>query len=188
MHEEFGESHEGIAGAVLADGSEPKPVCLDFGSGGAGGLETSEWWVYDGTMNRPQAAGYRAACACGWRGPTHPIDWEQLTGDQLDDLDTDAAHRDWTSHTRDVEERAVPVPEDVAALIHQVEGRLSALADQAPLAALRATAALERLTTRIGQEAAGAAHADELSEETIGTALGLSPDTARSLLIRYLLR
>jgi hypothetical protein len=188
LHEEFGESHEGIAGAVLADGSEPKPVYLDFGSSADNVLETREWWAYDGTLNRPKAAGYRAACACGWRGPAYPIDWDQLPDDELCDVDTEPAHRDWAGHIRDVDDRTVPVPQDVAALIHQLEERLAVLADQAPLAALRVTAALERLTTRVSQEAAGIVDVDEFSDETIGTALGLSADTASVLLLHYRLR
>ncbi|MFD4588931.1 hypothetical protein [Streptomyces sp. NPDC058434] len=85
--EEYGDSHEGIVGAVLADGSEPKPVYLDVGSGSSG-HRTSEWWAYDGRMRRPKAAAYRAACSCGWRGPSHLIDWDQAKDDRLDDLDT----------------------------------------------------------------------------------------------------
>src|SRR5690349_1624796 len=46
--EEFGPSHDGTVGVLLADGSEPKPVYLDSGSGGGSGRYVSEWWVYDG--------------------------------------------------------------------------------------------------------------------------------------------
>lgn len=49
-------------------------------------------------------------------------------------------------------------------------------------------AALKSLTDRIGRKAAWAARADELSWETIGRALGLSADNARSHLTSYLLR
>lgn len=75
--EAFGVSHEGIVGALLADGSEPKPVYLDFGSGGGSGCTTGEWWAYDGHLGRPKAVAYRSACACGWRGESFPIDWDQ---------------------------------------------------------------------------------------------------------------
>ncbi|MFF4523613.1 hypothetical protein [Streptomyces bluensis] len=38
-----GRALEGLTGSVLADGSEPRPVYLDIGSG-AVGQATSEWW------------------------------------------------------------------------------------------------------------------------------------------------
>ncbi|MCF4136650.1 hypothetical protein L1856_06805 [Streptomyces sp. Tue 6430] len=186
--EEFGESHEGIAGAVLADGSEPKPVYLDFGSCADSVLETSEWWAYDGRLRRPRAAGFRAACACGWRGETHPIDRGWTAGGRLHDLDVSAARSDWRVHIRAVERRTVPLPEQLTHLIHQLEEQLTTLTERAPVAALKAVTTLERLLPDIGQEAARAVRDDELSWESVGTALGVSPDRARSLLSRYLLR
>ncbi|MEU9666320.1 hypothetical protein AB0E25_12125 [Streptomyces bobili] len=187
--EEFGESHEGIAGAVLADGSEPKPVYLDLGSSADSVLETSEWWAYDGRLRRPRAAGFRAACACGWRGETHPIDgacW--MSDDGLYDLDVSAARGDWRVHIRAVERRTVPLPDQLTHLMHQLEEQLTSLTDRAPVAALKAVTMLERLLPDIGQEAAQAVRDDELSWESVGTALGVSPDRARSLLTSYLLR
>ncbi|MGW0822477.1 hypothetical protein [Streptomyces sp. NPDC002845] len=69
-----------------------------------------------------------------------------------------------------------------------MKDQLTRLAEQAPVAALKAVAALERLTCDIGREAAYAAQDDELSPETIGKRLGLSPEKARSRLTNYLLR
>lgn len=184
--EEFGESHEGIMGAVLADDSEPKAVYLDVGSG-TNGLETREWWAYNGMMRRRKAAACRAACACGWRGESHPIDWDHVDDGCLDDLDTSAAYDDWWEHIRAVERQTVPLPDELADLMDQLEEQLTLFAERAPVAALKAVAALERLTGHIGRDAAFAAQADDLSWETIGKALGISPDTARSRLTRYLL-
>ena len=65
--EEFGPAHEGRARALLADGSEPKPVYFDAGSG-CNGYRVSEWWVYNGTLSRPQATHLRGSCSCGWHG------------------------------------------------------------------------------------------------------------------------
>lgn len=62
--EEFGSSHEGSVGALLADGSEPKPVWLDAGSAG-NGRKTSEWWAYDGRLNTQRATHLRGCCSCG---------------------------------------------------------------------------------------------------------------------------
>ncbi|MGW0585087.1 hypothetical protein ACWD25_56555 [Streptomyces sp. NPDC002920] len=188
MTEQFGQSHEGIAGAVLAGGDEPKPVYMDFGSGADSGVTTGEWWAYDGDAGRPRAAAYRAACSCGWRGATRPIDWAQLEEDPQSDLNTGDAYRDWSEHIRAVERRTVPLPDELTHLMGQLEEQLAFLAEQAPVAALRAATALERITADIAQEAAYAIQEDEVPWETIGTALGLSPSRAESLLTHYLLR
>lgn len=183
--EEFGESHEGFVGAVLADGSEPKPVHLDVGRDGCG-FETGEWWAYNGWLGRPKAAGRRASCACGWRGENHPIDWEQVDGHDLDDLDTSDAYDDWWEHIRAVERRTIPLPEELSGLMRQVEQRLDALAETAPVAALKAVAMLERMAGRVGKEAAYGVQADDVSGEALGRALGLSVDSARERLDRHL--
>ncbi|MER6123019.1 hypothetical protein ABT173_10100 [Streptomyces sp. NPDC001795] len=185
--EEFGESHEGIAGAVLTDGSEPKPVYLDIGSGSAG-HSTSEWWAYDGRLKRPKAAACRGVCACGWRGQSYPIDWDQVNDDPLDELDVAGPYDDWLEHIRAVERRTVPLPADLTETMDLLEAQLTALAEQAPAAVLKAVARLERLAALAGREAAYAAEADELSPETIGKALGLSASKARTRLTHYLLR
>lgn len=73
---EFGTSHRGRPGAVLPDGSEPKPVVFDVESG-TNFRETRNWQVYAGsTLSAPRATALRGACSCGWRGSgLHPIDW-----------------------------------------------------------------------------------------------------------------
>ncbi|MFI6406014.1 hypothetical protein [Streptomyces sp. NPDC050548] len=183
--EEFGESHEGIVGATLADGSEPKPVYLDVGSG-TNGFQTCEWWAYNGWLGRPKAAAWRASCACGWRGESHPIDWDQVEDHDLDDLDTSDAYEDWWEHINAVERRTVPLPEELSDLIEQLEERLDALAETAPVAALKAVAMLERMASRVGREAAYGVRADDVSGEALGKALGLSVNRARSRVDRYL--
>ncbi|ANH89901.1 MULTISPECIES: hypothetical protein [unclassified Streptomyces] len=185
--EEFEASHEGYVGAVLADGSEPKPVIIDIGSG-TNMYQTSEWWAYSGKWGRPRAAAYRGACSCDWRGPDHPVDWDDIGDGGLEDLDVGAAHDDWSAHIDAVDRRAVPVPEEIAEALVRLEARLSRLVDQAPVAALRAVRQLEQLTRDIGHEAAYAAEADELSAETIGQGLGISAGAARSRLTGYRLR
>ncbi|MEU8472623.1 hypothetical protein AB0F30_32880 [Streptomyces sp. NPDC029006] len=185
--EEFGESHEGIVGAVLADGSEPKPAYFDIGSG-AEMYATSEWWAYDGGMTRPKAAAVRASCSCGWRGPSVPVPWEELAEDGLEDLDVSRARRDWSEHIHAVERQTVPLPEELAQLLNAVEDRLFALAEDAPTAALRAVAALDRLTRRAGREAACVIEEDpDRRWEDLGRALGVGADRAQSLVTHYLL-
>lgn len=186
--EEFGSSHEGWAGALLADGSEPGPVHLDPGSG-SGFHETREWWAYSGRFGRPKAVRARGACSCGWRSASsHPIDWEAEETTRLFEPYIDGPQGDWDRHIQEVEARTVPLPAELADLIGRVEERLEALAQQAPVAALKAVAALERATKRVARDAAYMAEADDLSWESIGTGLGLSEKGARSRLTHYTLR
>ncbi|MBO8196447.1 hypothetical protein ITI46_33155, partial [Streptomyces oryzae] len=177
----------GWAGALLADGSEPGPVYLDMGSGPRM-QQTTEWWAYDGRMpSRPQAAWVRAACACGWRGESRfPIGQGQLGAHG--DFDVSGARKEWSRHIRDVERRSVPLPVGLAERLEQLGDELLALADQAPLAAVRAVGELERLTTDVGHLAAQNIHADEISWKAAGEALGLSEREARSRIVRYSLR
>ncbi|MFJ7149198.1 hypothetical protein ACIQVT_13510 [Streptomyces sp. NPDC100445] len=185
--EEFGESHEGIVGAVLADGSEPEPARFDIGDGSET-YTTREWWAYDGGVPRPRAAAVRASCSCGWRGPSVPVPWGELDRDDLEDLDVSEARRDWSEHIRTVERQTVPLPDELAQLLNAVEDRLFALAEDAPAAALRAVTALDRLTRRAGREAACVIEEDfDRRWEALGRALGIGADRARSLVTHYLL-
>ncbi|MFJ8386594.1 hypothetical protein ACIQ9Q_19095 [Streptomyces sp. NPDC094438] len=188
---EFGSSHGGAVGVVLADGSEAKPVYLDAGSGG-GGCATTQWTVYDGRMGRPRAAELRGSCSCGWRGASrYPIDWAAVGENSLykADIDTDGPREDWARHIKDVEARSLPLPADLQDLLDMLAERLDDLAFDVPLAALKAVAAAERVTRRIGNAAAHSVLAeesmDELTWEEIGKALGLTGTDARSRLTRY---
>ncbi|MEU3909847.1 hypothetical protein [Streptomyces sp. NPDC029721] len=183
--EEFGASHEGWAGALLADGTEPGPVCLDPGNG-SGFRQTREWWAYNGVLNRPRAAAARAACACGWRGAAHyPIDLGGADPAGLYEQVIDGPRDDWERHLDEVEARTVPLPAVLADLLERLEDQLNNLAGQAPVAALKAVAALERVTRSVARDAAYIAEADDLSWESIGTGLGISEKEARSRLSHY---
>ncbi|MGW8378307.1 hypothetical protein [Streptomyces sp. ODS28] len=186
--EEFGAFHDGRAAAVLRDGSEPKPMCFDMGSG-SDFHETDEWWVYDGTLGAPRAAALRGACSCGWRGtPTHPLDWSRIDRRRAYDHDTSGPERDWEGHIEEVEAQTVPLPSPLQELLDQLEQQLGTLAGQAPLAALKAVAALERTTGHIAREAAHDAQADQPSWEAVGRALGLPAEDARARLAHYIRR
>jgi plasmid stabilization system protein ParE len=185
--DEFGEHHEGRAIAVLADGTEPKPAVFDVGHAGH---VTSEWWVYDGKLRQPLATGLRAGCTCDWRGDiVHPLDWAEV-GDHAYDAETPGPRADWRGHIQQIEARAVPVPEDITELLERLEIRLDKLALDAPAAALRVVAALERAAEQVGENAAIGIQADvrgeELTWETVGTALGLPGRAARDTVERYL--
>ncbi|MCX4451574.1 hypothetical protein [Streptomyces sp. NBC_01789] len=182
--EEFA-SHRGRPGAVLADGTEPKPVVFDIGSG-TNMHETSDWWIYDGEGRAPYAPALRASCSCGWRGTTsHTIDWQEATGEGPDAYDTSGPHADWEQHITDVENRTVPIPEDVTDLLTQLRSRLDVLADDAPLAALRVLTVLEHPLAETAEAATFAAQADGQSWDAIATGLGLTAQDARTRLYRY---
>ncbi|MFI0904280.1 H-X9-DG-CTERM domain-containing protein [Streptomyces sioyaensis] len=72
--EEFGSSHTGAVGVLLADGSVPAPVF--FGTScSAGGQSVSQWSVYDGeSAHGPRAAALRARCVPA-AGMARSTDW-----------------------------------------------------------------------------------------------------------------
>ncbi|WP_334665206.1 hypothetical protein [Streptomyces cyaneofuscatus] len=79
--------------------------------------------------------------------------------------------------------RLPPVPQELAALLDQVERQLDKLCDNAPLAALRAVSRLERIVAGAGRTAAYGAEAEAESGAPIGPGLGLPgspPMTANS--------
>ncbi|MFE3905389.1 hypothetical protein ACFXPY_35145 [Streptomyces sp. NPDC059153] len=83
----------------------------------------------------------------------------------------------------------MPVPADLTALLDQVEERLVALVADDPMAALRAVAALQRLTERVATDAAFSVDTvDGPRWDTVAQALGISEQAARSRLTRYALR
>ncbi|MEV6946683.1 hypothetical protein AB0N07_32890 [Streptomyces sp. NPDC051172] len=182
--EAFGASHEGWVGAVLPDGSEPEPATLDAGSG-ADFHRTQEWWAYSGILNRPRATTARGACSCGWRGEgQYAIEWDEVDA-FTEEFPLTEPYEEWLQHIRGVEAQTIPLPSELEELLGRVEEQLYALTDDAPLAALKAVAALERTAKGVSRRAAQYAEADELSWESISRALGLSEEDARSRLLRY---
>lgn len=188
--EEFGSSHDGSIGVLLADGTEPEPVYLDTGGSGASFRKTNEWWVYDGHeygggYGRPRAAWLRGACSCGWRGERHEVDWAAIE-DWPDGVDTSGPYEDWARHVcDDVEARTIPLPEDVEDLLERMEDRLNLLESDVPLAALRAVAAVERIARKIGWKVACDIDPDQVPWDEMGKALGWSGDAVRSRLSGY---
>jgi hypothetical protein len=186
--EQFGASHEGRAAAVLADGSEPEPVYFDVGSGSTV-HHSSDWWVYDGTAGAPLATGLRAACSCAWRGAArYRVDWDDVNDDGPRFYDTSGPRSDWARHIADTEARSVPLPETLTALLRLLGDQLQDLAEEAPLAALKAVAALERTVDDVAQQAAINVEAEATSWAAVAAALGLTEDDARTQVGGYLLR
>ena len=182
--EEFGAHHEGRAVAVLADGTEPKPAIFDTGSGGHIN-QSSQWWCYNGTRTNPRASDLRGGCSCGWRGTgLYPIDWA-VVGERPYGVDTPAPRDDWLGHIRQVRARTIPIPEEVTELLQRLDEKLAELADDAPIAALRAVAALERTAKRIGIDAACSMGTDDVPWKAVGASLGLTEKDARALVNRF---
>ncbi|MER6320084.1 hypothetical protein ABT237_41020 [Streptomyces sp. NPDC001581] len=181
---EFGDAHAGAVG-VLVGGSEPGPVYFDVGSG-PDVPSTAHWSAYDGLHRRPRAEAFRAACACGWRGAAeYPLDWATVGDQPLHEADVDLTGplADWNAHLSLVRDRAVPLPEPLAALLVEITEHLTATATDVPLAALRAAGVLERIATRIGRQAASALCDEGASAEMVATGLGTTRSTALVLLL-----
>ncbi|MFC9245634.1 hypothetical protein ACFT7S_16900 [Streptomyces sp. NPDC057136] len=136
---------------------------------------------------RPTCAGRVRAAGAGT--PDTPFDWEIVDRRSPYLFDTTGPESDWNTHITDVKSRTVPVPVDLTALLDQVEERLATLVADEPLAALRAAAALERLTQRVATDAAYSVDAvAQPPWHTIAQALGISEKAALSRLTRYTLR
>ncbi|MFJ9411391.1 hypothetical protein [Streptomyces sp. NPDC101393] len=148
---------------------------------------TSEWWVYDGTLGAPRASEVWGSCSCGWRGSSrYEIDWDEVVAEGRPvELGLCGPREDWEEHITEVDQRAVPLPGGLTDLLEQLDRQLYTLADQAPLAALRAVGVLERAARRIGLEAAYNVGADEISPDAVEEALGLPEQTVRSRLTRF---
>ncbi|MWA07695.1 hypothetical protein [Streptomyces sp. BA2] len=102
--------------------------------------------------------------------------------------DTAGPLEDWLQHVEGVAARAVPLPTELAGLIANVEEALVKLADDSPLAALRAIGAVERITDAVARTAAHDVTADNPSPKARSTALGLPVGDADSRIFHYLHR
>ncbi|MER0443594.1 hypothetical protein ABR738_03255 [Streptomyces sp. Edi4] len=186
--EEFGPSHTGSVGVLLADGTVPPPVHIPTNSG-SGGQSVTEWSVYDGGDwgHGPRAAVLRAVCSCGWNGAEHPLDWDEIGDQPLFEAGTrtaDLCTRDWDSHAVDVERSATPLPDSVTDLLAQLHAEIEKLSKTSPLAALRAARQLEVTAEDIGYWAAHDARQDATLAQA-AAALGLSESETRKLLARF---
>ncbi|WP_437081899.1 hypothetical protein [Streptomyces sp. enrichment culture] len=186
--EEFGVSHEGAVGVLLADGTVPGDVFFDMGSG-SGGQAVAQWSVYDGRfVGGPRAAALRAVCSCGWTGTERPLDWDVIGDGELAEAGAgaaDACMGDWDAHTAEVEKSAVPLPEAVTGLLSELEQEIERLAKTAPLAAVRAARRLEMTAAQAGYEPAHDVLQDATAGQAAAAALGLDEEAARKLLARF---
>ncbi|MFD3418826.1 hypothetical protein [Streptomyces decoyicus] len=185
--EEFGSSHAGAIGVLLADGTVPAAAFFDTNSG-AGGQSVSHWSIYDGRFAHvPRAAALRAVCSCGWNGPEHELSWDVIGDWRLIEAASgtaDMCTQDWDAHTVEVEQSAIPLPESVTALLTQLEEEIEKLAKTSPLSAVRAARWLEVSAVQVGYWAAHDARRDTTAEQA-ASALGLNEDAARKLMARF---
>ncbi|MGW4855348.1 hypothetical protein ACWEPZ_29400 [Streptomyces sp. NPDC004288] len=179
------ETHEGDVGVLLADGTEPRPVIFDLGST-AYFHESADWWVYDGTMRRPTATAMRGRCACGWRGErTVPLDWEEIERVGRDAYDVSGPEEDWEAHLDDVAARALPLPDDVAALLRTLRERLDEMVDEEPVVVLKAAEDLGAIVADFGPLAARYIKGDAVPLPRLAEALGTTEKAAGSRLTHY---
>ncbi|MFF0383027.1 hypothetical protein [Streptomyces sp. NPDC004286] len=133
---EFGASHEGAVGVLLADGTVPAAVFFDAGSSG-GGASVTQWSVYDGRPGYgPRAGTLRAVCSCGWTGEERPLAWKEIGEEELATAGVgvaDSCMQDWDTHTADVDTSAVALPQPVTDLLEQLESEIEKLAKTSPL-------------------------------------------------------
>ncbi|MER6782203.1 MULTISPECIES: hypothetical protein [unclassified Streptomyces] len=174
---------------LLADGSEPGPVCFDVGSG-PGVPSSTKWHAYDGRHARPRAALLRGSCTCGWRGAAeYLLDWGVLPADRPlyeADVDLSGPVADYEAHLSVIRDAAVPLPEEVTALITGLVRVLDGLADREPLTALKALADLRYVIAQTGQDTVYELSAEDVPLRKMATALGTSEAAARSYLNDYL--
>ncbi len=188
VSDEYGTSHKGRVGVLLADGTGPGPVYFDSSSSGSG-WEVRHWSVYDGEgpdTPRPKAAALRAECSCGWTGGPRPVDWEkagELSFGERAGADADRCATDWDRHTTAVDESTVALPAELEELLEEVMAAIEYLGQVSPTAGLKAARRLEVIAQRTAHWPAHDARAHDV--EKVAAALGLSIDATRSLLARY---
>ncbi|WP_424216575.1 hypothetical protein ACN20G_31075 (plasmid) [Streptomyces sp. BI20] len=184
--DEYGPSHQGQVGVVLADGTEPPPVYLDPGSG-PGFVQTTHWSVYDGALTGPRAHALRAACTCGWRGTQYPVDWTAMGDEPLrvgGARDADHCQSDWDRHVFEVGRTTVPVPPALEGRLADLHRELEELAHTEPIAVLKIVNRLESIASHTAYSAA--LRADEtLGIEEVAKGLGLTEKDALLRLDRH---
>ncbi|MFE5534829.1 hypothetical protein [Streptomyces sp. NPDC056492] len=185
--DEYGKSHEGRVGVLLADGTAPEAVYFDSSSGAIGST-VRHWSVYDGSAHpkRPRAHLLRAECACGWTGESHPVDWETASDLPFREHGAQTAGRclgDWDQHTIAVAATTIPVPAELEALLESVSAAIEDLAKVAPTAAVKAARTLEIIAQRTAYWPAREAAAE--NPEKVAGELGLNAEETRRLLARF---
>ena len=123
----------------------------------------------DGTLSASEETGvaYRAMCSCGWVGATeYPPN----------DVGGWSASADWGAHVGPIV--AVTPPDWLLNRSDSLRDNLTDLAGERPLQALGVLAAIERWHRPLLQDAVDSARANGSSWAEIGTALGVTKQSA----------
>ncbi|MFD0404713.1 hypothetical protein [Kitasatospora sp. NPDC127116] len=184
---EFGDSHKGSVGVLLADGTVPGPVFYETSSSG-GGRSVSQWYAYDGAFDAPRAHALRGVCSCGWAGPEHVLDWDEIGDQEMARAGVGAAIECesgwWDTHIVEVAATAVPLPKTVTDLLSQLTEEIEKLGSTNPLAAVRAARQLEVIAGEVAFWPARNAGSNS-SFEQAAAALGRNEADAERLLARF---
>ncbi|MFG1927866.1 hypothetical protein [Cryptosporangium sp. NPDC048952] len=111
--------------------------------------------------------GFRAVCSCGWTGPTEYPDGETAEW---------GSAADWGAHIGRI--AAVTPPDWLLNRSDGLRDNLTDLAQEQPLQALGVLAAIEQWQRPLLQQAVDAARANGSSWAEIGTALGVTKQSA----------
>ncbi|RKT02152.1 hypothetical protein BX286_0016 [Streptomyces sp. 3211.6] len=186
--DEYGTSHEGRVGVLLADGTVPEPVYFDSNSGGFSS-KVRHWSVYDGDgpySPRPKADVLRAECSCGWTGTRHTVDWAAL-GDlpfrESGLVMAAQCEKEWDGHITAVGATTIALPAELETLLDTIADAIENLAQNSPAAALKAARSLELIAQRTAHWPAHDARSQD--PEEVAAALGLNVDDTEALLARF---
>ncbi|MFF4427496.1 hypothetical protein ACFY04_43515 [Streptomyces sp. NPDC001549] len=137
-----------------------------------------------------RAAVLRGSCSYGWRGAAeYPLDWTTLPHDEpLYEADTDLSGpiADYEAHVSVIRDAAVPLPEELTALLTELVRRLDGLSAKEPLVSLKALADLRYVIAQAGQDAAYELASRDVPIAEVAAALGTNEPAARSYLNDYL--
>ncbi|WP_329012005.1 hypothetical protein [Streptomyces sp. NBC_00690] len=159
--------HEGLARALDASGAPDGRIW--------NGRAWQEWdsWSETGLVTFPLRAGgptaLRAECQCVWHGPARPLDADPS-------VTAAAVKADWEQHIA-AATVAMP-PRDVEEEMGDLVLRLSALAQERPLAALGALRELEGMIEPQRVIAVGQARRQGDSWQKVADALGVARQSA----------
>ncbi|MFJ2021935.1 hypothetical protein [Streptomyces nodosus] len=181
LHNDDDGSHEAWVVAVLSGGEDaPHDTIEDSEETWKRRVSWSWSYKYDGSEGRRRAQGLRVVCACGWRGPRRPADFDDP------DACDEGLQREWIRHAEVSLSRTLPerlrrlldeVEEEVQALCapQRLEGELD---EQRPLLAVYVATRLQNGAEAWQRDAVRAAREADYSWDEIAQALMTSKQSA----------
>ncbi|MFE7511420.1 hypothetical protein ACFU8I_09365 [Streptomyces sp. NPDC057540] len=176
------EGHEGWVVAVLPDGTDAPRDTWEEALQAAEKHDLSWAWSlkYDGREGRPRAAGVRATCYCGWKGPKREARFDNP------DTTNSFACEDWFHHTEVSMAKVLPphvrkaieTAQDAIADLTFPQPDLLRLDEHRPLAAIHAATELRYLAETLQRNAVQAARNAGFSWEEIAAPLETTRQSA----------